>query len=205
MYLKVKRLLDFFFSLTILTLLLPFLLVVAILIKLDSKGPIIFKQYRIGKNGAIFKVWKFRTMINNAEKLGTGLKTAERDPRITKIGNYLRKLSVDELPQLINILKGDMSFIGPRPAPVQHLEEYSESERGRLEVLPGITGWAQVNGRNKLTWPERIEKDIWYVQNISIWLDTKILFMTLKVVLLSEGVYSGRNDSKVEEVNRKLS
>lgn len=205
MYFKIKRLLDFFFSLAILTLLLPLLIIVAILIKLDSRGPIIFKQYRIGKSGSKFKVWKFRTMIHNAEKLGTGLKTAEKDPRITKVGKYLRKLSVDELPQLINILKGDMSFIGPRPAPVLHLEGYSEKELGRLEVLPGITGWAQVNGRNKLTWPERIEKDIWYVQNISFWLDTKILLMTLKVVLLSEGVYSGRNDSKVEEVNRKLS
>src|SRR5699024_2103632 len=131
----------------------------SILIKLDSKGPVIFKQSRIGKEGAIFKVWKLRTMIDNAEKTGAGLTTAEKDPRITRIGKILRKTSIDEIPQLVNVLKGDMSFVGPRPAPVKHLEKYSKSDRERLQVLPGITGWSQVNGRNVLTWPERIVKD----------------------------------------------
>ena len=144
-------------------------------------------------------------MIDNAEKMGTGLTTAQNDPRITRVGKILRKTSIDELPQLINVLKGDMSFIGPRPAPVHHLKQYNENERQRLKVLPGITGWAQVNGRNILTWPERIEKDIWYVNNISFLLDLKIAFKTIKVVLLSEGVYSGRNDAKVAKENKKLS
>lgn len=204
-YLTIKRIIDFLFSLIILLILLPLFLVVAILIKLDSKGPVIFKQSRLGKNGNVFKVWKFRTMIDNAEKMGTGLTTAQNDPRITRVGKILRKTSIDELPQLINVLKGDMSFIGPRPAPVHHLKQYNENERQRLKVLPGITGWAQVNGRNILTWPERIEKDIWYVNNISFLLDLKIAFKTIKVVLLSEGVYSGRNDAKVAKENKKLS
>lgn len=204
-YLTIKRILDFLFSLIILLILLPLFLVVAILIKLDSKGPVIFKQSRLGKDGNVFKVWKFRTMIDNAEKMGTGLTTAQNDPRITRVGKILRKTSIDELPQLINVLKGDMSFIGPRPAPVHHLKQYNENERQRLKVLPGITGWAQVNGRNILTWPERIEKDIWYVNNISFLLDLKIAFKTIKVVLLSEGVYSGRNDAKVAKENKKLS
>src|SRR5699024_5219376 len=135
---------------------------------------------------------------------GTGLTTAEKDPRITRMGKLLRKTSVDEIPQLVNVLKGDMSFIGPRPAPVKHLEKYSKSDRERLQVLPGITGWSQVNGRNVLTWPERIVKDIWYVNNISFWLDVRILLKTIKVVILSEGVYSGRNDDKVEKESKKL-
>lgn len=204
-YLTIKRIIDFLFSLIILLILLPLFLVVAILIKLDSKGPVIFKQSRLGKDGNVFKVWKFRTMIDNAEKMGTGLTTAQNDPRITRVGKILRKTSIDELPQLINVLKGDMSFIGPRPAPVHHLKQYNENERQRLKVLPGITGWAQVNGRNILTWPERIEKDIWYVNNISFLLDLKIAFKTIKVVLFSEGVYSGRNDAKVAKENKKLS
>lgn len=204
-YLTIKRIIDFLFSLIILLILLPLFLVVAILIKLDSKGPVIFKQSRLGKDGNVFKVWKFRTMIDNAEKMGTGLTTAQNDPRITRVGKILRKTSIDELPQLINVLKGDMSFIGPRPAPVHHLKQYNENERQRLKVLPGITGWAQVNGRNILTWPERIEKDIWYVNNISFLLDLKIAFKTIKVVLFSEGVYSGRNDAKVAKENKKFS
>ncbi|GGN66859.1 hypothetical protein GCM10007971_37200 [Oceanobacillus indicireducens] len=142
-------------------------------------------------------------MVDNAEQMGTGLTTAEKDPRITKIGKLLRKTSIDEIPQLVNVIKGDMSFIGPRPAPVKHLKKYSETDRKRLQVLPGITGWSQVNGRNVLTWPERIEKDIWYVNNISLWLDLRILLKTVKVVLLSEGIYSGRNDDKVEKENNK--
>lgn len=204
MYLKIKRILDFLFSLILIIFLSPLFIVIAVLIKLDSKGPVIFKQDRLGKNGDKFKVWKFRTMIDNAEKVGTGITTAENDPRITRVGKVLRKTSIDETAQLINILKGDMSFIGPRPAPVNHLEWYSDSQKQRLNVLPGITGWAQVNGRNILSWPERIERDLWYVENISFWLDLKILFKTVKVVVLSEGVYSGRNDSKVYKENKKI-
>jgi|SRR5690625_626911 len=204
MYIKLKRIIDFILSLILIIVLSPLLIIIAILVKLDSKGPVIFKQSRIGKNGTTFKVWKYRTMVDNAEKMGTGLATAEKDPRITRVGKILRRTSIDEMPQLINVLLGDMSFIGPRPAPIIHLEKYSEFERHRLKVLPGVTGWAQVNGRNKLTWPERIKKDIWYVNNISILLDIKIILKTIKVVLLSEGVYSGRNDSKVKKENQKL-
>ncbi|MDM8101193.1 MULTISPECIES: sugar transferase [Oceanobacillus] len=200
MYLSFKRIIDFIISLILLVILSPLFIITAVLIKVDSRGPIIFKQPRIGRKGKTFKVWKFRTMIDNAESMGGGLTTAEKDPRITNIGNLLRKISIDEIPQLVNILKGDMSFIGPRPAPVVHLKKYNDYDKIRLKVLPGITGWAQVNGRNKLTWPERIEKDVWYVRNISFLLDIKILLKTIKVVLLSEGIYSGRNDSKV---NRK--
>ncbi|MFD1334549.1 sugar transferase [Oceanobacillus iheyensis] len=202
MYLSIKKIIDFVLSLVLLIILSPLLIITAILIRVDSKGPIIFKQPRIGKEGKLFKVWKLRTMIDNAESIGAGLTTAERDPRITRVGNFLRKVSIDEIPQLVNILKGDMSFIGPRPAPVVHLEKYNNHDRIRLEVLPGITGWAQVSGRNKLTWPERIEKDIWYVNNISFLLDIKILLKTIRVVLLSEGIYSGRNDSKVSKENQ---
>lgn len=197
-YFYSKRICDFIFALMILTMLSPILTIISILIKMDSKGPVIFKQSRLGKHGTTFKVWKFRTMCDNAEKMGIGLSTAKNDPRITRIGKILRKTSIDELPQLFNIIQGKMSFIGPRPAPISHLEKYSKLDLKRLEILPGITGWAQVNGRNKLTWPERIEKDIWYVENLSFLLDIIIILKTIKVVLSSEGVYSGRNDSKIK-------
>lgn len=199
-YIYFKRICDFAFALMVSIILLPILIIISILIKIDSNGPVIFKQARLGKNGTTFNVWKFRTMCNNAEKIGIGLSTAENDPRITRIGKVLRKMSVDELPQLVNIILGEMSFIGPRPAPISHLKKYSKLDLRRLEVLPGMTGWAQVNGRNKLTWPERIEKDIWYVENISFLLDIIIVFKTIKVILSSEGVYSGRNDSKVKNI-----
>lgn len=202
-YLLFKRILDFIFAAFFLIIFFPLFVVVAVLIKIDSRGPIIFKQSRIGKNGKFFRLWKFRTMCENAEKIGTGLSTAENDPRITKIGKILRKTSIDELPQLVNILKGEMSFIGPRPAPTFHLEKYSKEDMKRLEVLPGLTGWAQVNGRNKLTWPEKIKKDIWYVNNLSILVDIKIVLKTIKIIILLDGIYSGRNDHKMHK-NKNL-
>ena len=187
-----KRFFDIFFSVIGIIILFPLMLVIAAAIKLDSKGPVIYKQDRLGKNGRIFKIYKFRTMIENAEKMGSGLFTFENDPRITKVGKFLRKTSLDELPQLFNVLKGDMSFVGPRP-PVpfypKKWEEYTVYEKKRFSVRPGITGWAQVNGRNEIDWSERIKLDVWYVDNWSLILDLKIILKSIKVVLKKEGVY----------------
>lgn len=186
MYLYLKRIVDCciaFFSL--LVLFIP-LLIIAILIKLDSKGPVIFKQERLGKDGIPFKIWKFRSMCVGAEKQGTGVYSYKGDCRITRIGRILRATSIDELPQLVNILKGDMALIGPRPALTYHpwpYEQYTSHQKHMFDVLPGVTGWAQVHGRKEVPWPERIELNVWYAKNISLTLDLKIFFMTIfKVV-----------------------
>lgn len=164
-----KRLFDLIVSSIGLIILLPVLIILSIVIKIDSKGPVFFSQERLGKKGKVFKIYKFRTMVNNAEKQGMGIFTNESDSRITKIGRMLRKTSLDELPQLINVLRGEMSIVGPRPPVTYHprrYEEYSEFQRRRFEVLPGITGYAQAVGRNSLTWDERIKLDVEYVDNI---------------------------------------
>lgn len=163
--------------------------IIGIAIKLDSEGPVLFKSVRVGKDKKPFLMYKFRSMIKDAVNVGLGLAVAEKDPRITTVGKILRKYSIDELPQLINILKGEMSFIGPRPALPHQVEKYTEWEKRRLEVKPGITGWAQVNGRNLLTWKERIKYDIWYVDNLSLLLDVKILFRTIRVIISKKGLY----------------
>lgn len=181
MYSIFKRTIDFIIAGVALIVLSPFLLITAILIKLDSKGPIIFKQERLGKNGAPFKIWKFRSMCVGAEKQGTGVYSYKGDARITKVGKIIRATSIDELPQLVNILKGDMALIGPRPALTYHpwpYEQYTEHQKHMFDVLPGVTGWAQVNGRKEVPWPERIELNVWYAKNMSLWLDLKIFFMT---------------------------
>jgi len=189
-----KRFFDLFFSILGVIILSPLMLGISIAIKFDSEGPVIYKQDRLGKDGKIFKIYKFRTMVVNAEKIGSGLFTYENDPRITKVGRILRKTSLDELLQLFNVLKGDMSFVGPRP-PVPYYpkkwEEYTPEEKKRFSVRPGITGWAQVNGRNEIDWSERIRFDIWYVDNWSLILDMKIIFKSIRVVLKKEGVYKG--------------
>lgn len=175
-----KRFLDIAFSLFILMILWPVLLISAIAIKLDSKGPIIFKQKRLGLNGEEFYIYKFRSMCLDAEK--GGVYSDNNDKRVTKVGSILRKTSIDELPQAINILKGDMSFVGPRPPLTYHpwqIDEYSEEQLHMFDVRPGITGWAQVNGRKAVEWNRRIELNNWYVENISFWLDIKICFMTV--------------------------
>lgn len=182
MYSIFKRTIDFIIAGVALIVLSPFLLITAILIKLDSKGPIIFKQERLGKNGAPFKIWKFRSMCVGAEKQGTGVYSYKGDARITKVGKIIRATSIDELPQLVNILKGDMALIGPRPALTYHpwpYEQYTEHQKHMFDVLPGVTGWAQVNGRKEVPWPERIELNVWYAKNMSLWLDLKIFFMTI--------------------------
>lgn len=182
MYSIFKRTIDFIIAGVALIVLSPFLLITAILIKLDSKGPIIFKQERLGKNGVPFKIWKFRSMCVGAEKQGTGVYSYKGDARITKVGKIIRATSIDELPQLVNILKGDMALIGPRPALTYHpwpYEQYTEHQKHMFDVLPGVTGWAQVNGRKEVPWPERIELNVWYAKNMSLWLDLKIFFMTI--------------------------
>lgn len=188
-----KRLLDILGSLFGIILTSPILLISAIAIKLDSKGPVFFKQERLGQNGKVFNIIKFRTMVDNAEKMGSGIITYENDPRITRVGNILRKTSLDELPQLFNVLKGDMSLVGPRPPVPYHpkkYEEYPENQKKRFIVKPGITGYAQVNGRNNLTWDDRIELDVQYVENFNILLDLKIIFLTIVKVIKSEDVHS---------------
>ncbi|MDF9407855.1 MAG: putative sugar transferase EpsL [Pelotomaculum sp. PtaB.Bin013] len=182
-----KRAFDLIGSLLILALISPLLLAVALAIKITSPGPVIFKQKRLGRQGKIFYLYKFRSMIPNAEKTGSGMFVEKDDPRITKIGKFLRKTSIDELAQLFNVLRGEMSLVGPRPAPLHHLSKYDERQRKRLDVKPGITGWAQVNGRLAIYWPERIELDVWYVEHYSFWLDIKILVRTVAVVLFRHG------------------
>ena len=188
-YLKIKRILDLFLALIGIILTSPIFLIVAIAIKLDSKGPIIFKQDRIGKNGKIFKMYKFRSMIVGAEKIGSGVYSEKGDNRLTKVGKFIRKTSIDELPQLANIIKGEMSFIGPRPVLTYHpwkYEQYTEEQLKRFDVRPGITGLAQINGRKQLEWNKRIELDIEYVNNVNFIMDLKIFFKTIYKVILSK-------------------
>ena len=176
-----KRAIDIVLSLLILVILSPILLLIAIAIKLDSKGPVVFKQQRIGYKGKVFNIYKFRSMCVGAEKTGTGVYSGKNDARVTRVGRFLRASSADELIQAVNILKGDMSFIGPRPPLTYHpwpIEEYSEEQLKMFDARPGITGWAQVNGRKAVEWNRRIELNVWYVENMSFLLDMKIFFMT---------------------------
>ena len=184
-----KRIFDVIGSGIGLILLFPIFIIIGILIKLDSGGPVFFVQERVGKDRKIFKAYKLRTMVENAEKKGLKYRVAKDDRRITRIGKHLR-WGIDELPQLINVFKGDMSLVGPRPTLIEQVSRYSKEHKRRLEVKPGITGWALVNGRNILSWPEKIKLDIWYVDHWSLWLDLKILFKTIYVVIFTrEGVY----------------
>lgn len=186
MYKGVKRALDVTFSLIGTAVSPPILLAVAAAVKLDSKGPVIFKQERLGKDGKVFEMYKFRSMCVDAEHMGTGQYSYKGDSRVTRVGKIIRATSLDELPQFINILKGDMSFIGPRPTLTYHpwkLEEYTDFQRRRFEVRPGITGLAQVHGRKAIDWNDRIKYDVEYVDNLSLGLDCKILFQTVWNVL----------------------
>ncbi|MFC2081633.1 sugar transferase [Candidatus Bipolaricaulota bacterium] len=192
-----KRSVDLVASVIGLTLLsIPFLLI-WLLIRLDSKGPGFFRQERIGRGGKPFIVWKFRTMIAGAIEQGLGVTVAADDARITRVGHTLRRWGLDELPQLINVLSGEMSLVGPRPTLGYQVENYDDTQRQRLEAKPGITSLAVVSGRNTLTWRERIDLDVWYVEHASFWLDLRILLRTLYSVLVTkEGLYGedGVND-----------
>lgn len=194
--LAVKNVCDRILSALTLCLLAPLLFSIALAVILQSGWPAIFVQTRVGRDGRSFKIYKFRTMIQSASDKGLKTTVADNDDRITRVGTYLRKWSLDELPQLVNVLKGDMSLVGPRPTLEYQVSQYTSRQRRRLEVKPGITGWAQVNGRNTLPWARRIELDIWYVDNFTLWLDVKILFRTIRVFLRREGLYGqgGVND-----------
>ena len=177
-----KRGTDFLLSLTGLMALSPLLLLIAILIKLESRGPVIFRQKRVGLHGVPFEIYKFRSMCVGAEKQGTGVYSFKGDSRITRVGRIIRATSIDELPQLGNNLKGDMALIGPRPALTYHpwpFEQYTAHQKRMFDVRPGVTGWAQVNGRKEVPWPERIELNIEYVDRLSFAFDVKIFFMTI--------------------------
>ena len=182
-----KRFFDFLLSLIALLILLPFFLIFIIIGAIAMKGNPFFTQLRPGKNGRIFKLIKFRTMSNAKDKDGNLLPD---EKRLNGYGKLLRKLSIDELPEIINILKGDMSIVGPRPLLVKYLPLYNEEQKKRHNVRPGLTGYAQAYGRNSLTWEEKFEKDVYYVENISLWLDIKILFKTVAVVLKRDGISS---------------
>lgn len=185
-YKHVKRTIDLLGAGILSITLSPILILTAIAVKASSKGPALFKQERLGYKGKVFKIYKFRSMVVGAEKTGSGVYSYKGDTRITKVGKFIRATSIDELPQLFNILKGEMSFIGPRPALTYHpwtLEQYSDEQRRMFDVLPGITGWAQINGRKEVPWPERIKLNIEYVENYSFGMDFKILFSTFFKVL----------------------
>jgi lipopolysaccharide/colanic/teichoic acid biosynthesis glycosyltransferase len=182
---NIKRIMDVGVASVVIILTSPLWLVIAILIQIDSKGPVFFRQLRPGLRGRPYKLIKFRTMVEARDPAGTLLPDAER---LTRIGCFLRSTSLDELPELINVLKGEMSLVGPRPLLTRYLPYYSEREFRRHSVRPGLTGWAQINGRNLVAWSERLELDVWYVENWSLLLDLRIIFMTLVLVLKREGV-----------------
>jgi len=169
----------------------PAVAVLAVAIRLESRGHPIYTQTRVGLDGELFQIYKLRTMVHGAEFTGAGLAIAEGDARITRLGNFLRRYSLDEIPNLWNVVRGEMSIVGPRPTLAVQVEQYTERQRGRLAVKPGITGWAQVNGRASLPWSERIELDLWYVEHRSLWLDLRILGRTVRMVLGGEGIYKG--------------
>ena len=191
-----KRTIDTILSVLALVILSPLLLLTAIAIKLSSPGPVLFKQQRLGLGGKEYTIYKFRSMSVGAEHTGSGVYSEAGDPRVTKIGKVIRATSIDELPQLINIIKGDMAIVGPRPPLTYHpwpIGEYTPEQRHMFNVRPGITGWAQVHGRKSVEWHERIRMNVWYTQNVSLALDLKILLMTVfKVLRNDDNVNTGR-------------
>jgi lipopolysaccharide/colanic/teichoic acid biosynthesis glycosyltransferase len=186
-----KRMLDLIVGVAGATISAPIVAVLAVLIRLESPGHPIYTQTRVGRDGRTFAIYKLRTMVRGAEFTGAGLAIQEGDDRITRIGAWLRRYSLDELPNLWNVVRGEMSIVGPRPTIPVQVDQYTERQRGRLRVKPGITGWAQVNGRAALPWSERIELDLWYVEHQSWALDLKILVRTVEMVLTGRGLYKG--------------
>jgi lipopolysaccharide/colanic/teichoic acid biosynthesis glycosyltransferase len=186
----VSRFFDILAASLLLVIGSPVLLAAVVAIRLESRGPAFYRQRRVGRDGAPFELWKLRTMVPGAEAMGAGIYVLEGDPRITRVGSMLRRFSIDELPNLFNVLKGDLAIVGPRPTIQEQVDRYTDRQRRRLEVKPGITGWAQVNGRTSLPWPERIELDVWYVDHRSFWLDLRILAKTVRLLATGHGLYS---------------
>jgi lipopolysaccharide/colanic/teichoic acid biosynthesis glycosyltransferase len=187
----VKRAFDIVIAEVALVVTSPLILAAALAIRLESKGSPVYRQLRIGKDGEPFEMVKLRTMVSGAETIGAGMAVNRGDPRITRVGAFLRRFSLDELPNLVNVIRGEMSIVGPRPTIKAQVDQYTERQLRRLEVKPGITGWAQVNGRAALPWDERIELDVWYVDNQSLLLDFKILLRTVRMLVHGEGLYKG--------------
>jgi lipopolysaccharide/colanic/teichoic acid biosynthesis glycosyltransferase len=186
-----RRAFDVVVAAGALALAAPFLLAAVVAIRLESKGSPIYRQRRVGQGGRPFDVIKLRTMVTGAEHLGAGLAVSEGDTRITRVGRILRRTSLDEVPNLVNVLRGEMAIIGPRPTVPVQVEQYTERQRGRLAVKPGMTGWAQVNGRAEIPWDERIELDLWYIEHRSLALDLRILWRSVRIVFGGEGLYRG--------------
>jgi lipopolysaccharide/colanic/teichoic acid biosynthesis glycosyltransferase len=186
-----RRLFDIVVAGTALALLSPLLALAARAFRLETPGRVIYRQRRVGKDGHEFDVLKLRTMVDGAEHIGAGLAVNTGDARITRVGRLLRRTSLDELPNLVNVLRGEMAIVGPRPTLPSQVAQYTERELGRLAVRPGITGWAQVNGRTSLPWTQRIELDLWYIEHRSWRLDLKILWRSARQVALGEGLYKG--------------
>jgi lipopolysaccharide/colanic/teichoic acid biosynthesis glycosyltransferase len=186
-----KRALDVVVAGGLLALSAPALAIATVLIRLETHGHPIYRQRRVGLDGEPFDLYKLRTMVSGAESMGAGLALNEGDTRITRLGTILRRTSMDELPNLVNVLRGEMSVVGPRPTVQVQVDRYTERQRGRLRVRPGLTGWAQIHGRATLPWNERIELDLWYVEHASLRLDLRILWRTVRMVLGGHGLYKG--------------
>ena len=201
----IKRTADLVTAIMALVLASPVLAVAAIAIRLEDGGPVLFKQQRVGLNGTLFSAFKLRSMVADAERKGLGLAVKDGDERITRVGRLIRATSIDELPQLWNVIRGEMSVVGPRPTVPSQVEQYTPRQRKRLNALPGITGWAQVNGRNSISWAERIELDIWYVEHWSLWLDVKILALTPRALLPRGGSHYGAGGTTPAFVKEKNS
>jgi lipopolysaccharide/colanic/teichoic acid biosynthesis glycosyltransferase len=187
----VTRLFDIVVAGVALVVTSPLQLAALVAIRIESHGSPIYRQRRVGKDGEPFEMLKLRTMVSGAENVGAGLAVNYGDPRITRCGRLLRRFSIDELPNLVNVLQGEMSIVGPRPTIQVQVDQYTERQRRRLDVKPGLTGWAQVNGRASLPWNERIELDLWYVQNRSFLLDLRIIAMTVRMLATGSGLYKG--------------
>jgi lipopolysaccharide/colanic/teichoic acid biosynthesis glycosyltransferase len=186
-----RRAIDVALSATGTAVTAPVVAVLAAAIRLESPGSAIYRQTRVGRDGELFSIYKLRTMVTGAEFIGAGLAINQGDDRITRLGSFLRRYSLDELPNLWNVLRGEMSVVGPRPTVQVQVDQYTDRERGRLAVKPGITGWAQINGRASLPWPERIELDLWYVEHRTVKLDLGIMARTVRMVLAGHGLYKG--------------
>jgi lipopolysaccharide/colanic/teichoic acid biosynthesis glycosyltransferase len=193
----VSRAVDATVAVLALALTSPLAALIALAIRLEGGGPAIYRQRRVGEGGAEFDLFKFRTMVSGSDPVGIGTAVAADDPRVTRIGRLLRRTSLDELPNLLNVLRGEMAIVGPRPTIPAQVELYTSRQRRRLEVKPGLTGWAQVSGRSAIDWSERIELDVWYVENRSPWLDARILARTARLLLTGQGIGGDTPSSRV--------